>query len=148
MAQATAVSPQALISAASAPVEAYNDKDWERAKASMTQDFVYEEVPTGTTTTGADATLELWKAWAAAFPDSKGGLREAHVAENGMVVLEVTWKGTHQGPLQTPTGSIAATGKRIDVPACMVVQVGEGKARSQRHYFDMATLLRQLGVAG
>ncbi len=148
MAQATAVSPQALIAAARALIEAYNDKDWERAKASITQDFAYEEVPTGRKATGADATLELWKTWAGAFPDSRGEVRDAHVAENGTVVLEATWSGTHRGPLQTPTGSIAATGKRIDVPACMVIQVGDGKARSQRHYFDMATLFRQLGVTG
>jgi predicted ester cyclase len=63
-------------------------------------------------------------------------------------VLELTWKGTHQGPLQTPQGSIAATGKRIEVRACAVVQIAGEKARSQRHYFDMATLLQQLGVTG
>jgi len=29
------------------------------------------------------------------------------------VVLEVTWKGTHQGPLATPNSSMAGTGRRI-----------------------------------
>jgi steroid delta-isomerase-like uncharacterized protein len=148
MAPATAVSPQALIAAARAPVEAYSDKDWKQVKASITPDFRYEEMATGRKTAGADAAIELWKGWADAFPDSRAEFRDAYVAEHGTVVLELTWKGTHRGALQTPTGSIAATGKQIDVPACVVVQVEDGKARSQRHYFDMATLLRQLGVAG
>jgi len=148
MAQATTLSPTALITAAKALIEAYNEKDWDRAKASITQDFNYDEVATGRKATGKDATLDLWKGWAEAFPDSKGAYRAVHVAENGTVVLEVTWKGTHRGPLRTPNGPIAATGKSIEVPACMVVEIADEKARTQRHYFDMTTLLRQLGVAG
>jgi predicted ester cyclase len=63
-------------------------------------------------------------------------------------VLELTWKGTHLGPLQTPKGAIAATGKRIEVRACAIVEIAGEKARTQRHYFDMATLFQQLGVGG
>ena len=149
MAQATALSPQALVGAAKALIEAYNDKNWERAKSSITADFVYDEVATGRKVTGKDATIEAWKGWGKAFPDSKGVFHEAHVAENGTVVLELTWKGTHRGPLHMPSGPIAPTGKQIEVRACLIVQVAaDEKARSQRHYFDMATLFRQLGVAG
>jgi steroid delta-isomerase-like uncharacterized protein len=139
MAQATAVSPQALLKAA-------NAKDWDRAKAAITTDFVYEEMGTGRKLTGAEATLESYKGWAQAFPDSVGTYRATHVADDGTVVLEVTWSGTHRGPLQTPDGPIAPTGKRIEIPACMVVEVAGGKAKAQRHYFDMVTLLRQLGI--
>ena len=148
MAQATAISPQALTNTAKALIQAYNDKDWDRVKAGITADFVYDEVPTGRKVTGIDATLEAWKGWAQAFPDSKGAFHGAHVAQDGIVVLELSWQGTHQGALQTPKGAIAATGKRIDVRACAIIQIAGEKARSQRHYFDMATLLQQLGVAG
>ena len=146
MAQATAVSPQALLKAAKALVDTYNAKDWDKARAAMTNDFVYEEMGTGRKLTGADATLEAYKGWAQAFPDSAGTYRATHVADDGTVVLEVTWSGTHRGPLQTPDGPIAPTGKRIEIPACMVVEVAGEKAKAQRHYFDMVTLLRQLGV--
>ena len=145
MAQATKLSPQALTNAAKAVIQAYNDKNWEQAKASITPDFVYDEVPTGRKVTGIDDTLAAWKGWAQAFPDSKGVFGDAHVAEDGAVVLEVTWKGTHQGSLQTPKGPISATGKRIEVRACAIFQIAGEKASSQRHYFDMATLLQQIG---
>ena len=148
MAQATKLSPQALTNVAKALIEAYNEKNWDRAKASITPDFVYDEVATGRKVTGIDATIDAWKGWAQAFPDSKGSYQGAHVAEDGTVVLELTWKGTHQGPLQTPKGAIPATGKSIEVRGCAVIQVAGEKARSQRHYFDMATLLQQLGVTG
>ena len=148
MAQATKLSPQALTNTAKGLVLAYNERNWEQAKVSITSDFVYDEVATGRKVTGGDATIATWKGWAEAFPDSKGTFDGVHVAEDGTVVLEVTWKGTHQGPLQTPNGPISATGKRIEIRACMVVEVAGEKARAQRHYFDMATMFQQLGVAG
>jgi steroid delta-isomerase-like uncharacterized protein len=148
MAQATKLSPQALTNTAKAVIQAYNDKNWDQAKASMTQDFVYDEVATGRKCNGVEETLVAWKGWAQAFPDSKGSFQGAHVAEDGTVVLEVTWKGTHQGPLQAPKGPVAATGKRIDIRACAIFQIAGDKARSQRHYFDMATMWQQLGVTG
>jgi steroid delta-isomerase-like uncharacterized protein len=148
MAQATTLSPQALTTAAKALIEAYNDRNWDRAKASITPDFVYDEVATGRRVTGVDATLEAWKGWANAFPDSKGTFQGVHVAQNETVVLEVTWTGTHQGPLETPNGPIAPTGKRIEVRGCAVIEMKGEKARTQRHYFDMVTLLRQIGVGG
>ena len=146
MAQTTAVSPQALLNAAKALVDTYNAKDWDRVRAAMTTDFVYEEMGTGRKLSGPEAAIEAFKGWAQAFPDSAGAYRASHVAGDGTVTLEVTWSGTHRGPLQTPNGPIAPTGKRIDIPACMVVEVAGEKAKAQRHYFDMVTLLRQLGV--
>ena len=146
MAQATAVSPQASIDIAKATVTVYNDRDWAKAKTVLASDFVYDEVATARKVTGADQTLDLWKGWAQAFPDSKGTVQNARATGDGTVVLEVTWKGTHKGALQTPSGPIAATNKPIEVRACAVVEIQGDRARSERHYFDMATLLRQIGV--
>lgn len=144
--QATAVSPQALTEAAKALIIAYNDKNWEKAKAAITPDFLYDEVATGRRVEGADLTVAAWKGWAQAFPDSKGSFDRTHVAGNDTVVLELTWRGTHQGPLEMPTGSIPATGKRIEVRAVAIVEVKGEKGKTQRHFFDMASLLQQLGV--
>jgi ketosteroid isomerase-like protein len=44
------------------------------------------------------------------------------------------------------TGEIAATGKPIEVRACLVIMIMDGKAHSIRQYFDVATLMRQLGI--
>lgn len=146
MAQATTLAPQALASAAKALVEAYNDKNWDRFKGGLTQDFLYDEVGTGRTLRGVDQVLEAMKGWAKAIPDSKGAIQRTRITDDGAAVLELTWSGTHQGPLQTPKGTISPTGKRIEVRACMVIEFAGDKARAERHYFDMATLLGQLGV--
>ena len=146
-AQSTIIPQQQLIDAARALVLTYNDKNWEAARASLTPDFAYDEVPTNRKVQGPDQVIPIWQGWAAAFPDSKGTIH-SELASGNTVVLELSWRGTHNGPLQTPNGAIAATGRRIDVRACMVVEVADDKAKAQRHYFDMMTLLQQLGVTG
>ncbi len=70
------------------------------------------------------------------------------MADDGTVTVELTWKGTHNGPLPMPSRTLAATGKPIEVRACAVVEVAGDRAWAERHYFDMMSLLRQLGVTG
>jgi steroid delta-isomerase-like uncharacterized protein len=146
-AQSTKLSPSQLIAAAKAPTLAYNDKNWTAARASITPDFVYDEVATNRKVQGVDQVLALWQGWAAAFPDSKATFHNAYVSGE-TVVLEVTWQGTHQGALQSPKGAIPATGKRIDVRSCIVSEMAGEKTKAQRQYFDMATMLQQLGIGG
>ena len=145
-AQSTMMSPQQLINAAKAPILAFNEKDWDAVRASISPDFVYDEVSTNRKVQGADQVIPLWQGWATAFPDAKATFQRELVCGN-VVVLEQTWQGTHKGPLQTPEGSIPATGNRIDVRACMTVEVVGDKAKMQRHYFDMGTILQQIGAA-
>jgi steroid delta-isomerase-like uncharacterized protein len=142
----TTGSAQSVIDIAKAPFQAYNNKNWDKVKASITPNFVYDEVATRRKVEGAEATIALWKGWAEAFPDSKATFHGAQASGN-TVVLEVTWKGTHQGPLQTPKGTIPATGKRIEIRACTVAEVAGDKVRQQRQYFDMATMMEQLGLS-
>ncbi len=145
-AQTTATSPQQLIAAAKAPLQAYNDKKWDGVKAGITSDFVYDEPATNRKVKGADQAIAIWQGWAAAIPDSKATIHSTCTSGN-TVVFEVTWTGTHKGPLQTPKGAIPATGKRIEVRACIVNEIAGEKVKEERHYFDLATLLQQIGAA-
>lgn len=142
---ATAVSPQTLIEAAKAPLLAYNEKNWDKAKASITPDFVYDEVATRREFQGRDEVIATWQGWATAFPDSKCTFDRTSVSGEA-VVFELTWRGTHQGPLQTPKGAVPPTGKRIEIRAVAILELAGEKAREQRHYFDMATMFEQLGL--
>jgi len=106
---------------------------------------VYDEKGTHRRIQGAGEIIEAWQGWANAFPDSKATfVRE--FASVDTAVLELVWKGVQTGPLQTPAGAIPASNKPIDVPACQVVQVEGGKIKSVSHYFDMLTLLTQIGT--
>jgi steroid delta-isomerase-like uncharacterized protein len=144
-AQSTMIPRQQLIDAAKAPMLAFNEKNWDAVRASISPDFVYDEVATNRKVQGVDQVIPLWQGWATAFPDAKATFHR-ELPSDDSVVFEVSWRGTHKGPLQTPNGPIAATGNRIDVRACMVIEVVRDKAKAQRHYFDLGTILQQLGV--
>ena len=141
------MSEQELINAAKAPTVAYNKKDWSAVKAAITAGFVYDEIGTRRKMDGSDEVIEAWQGWATAFPDSQATFENACVA-SGKVVLEITWRGRHTGPMQTPGGEIPATGKSIEMRACQSIEIEGGKAKSMRQYFDMMTMMQQLGLAG
>jgi steroid delta-isomerase-like uncharacterized protein len=135
------------IEIAKASITAYNDKDWSKARDMLAADAVYDEKGTHRRIQGASEIIEAWQGWARAFPDSKATfVRE--FASGDTAVLELVWKGVHTGPLQTPTGTIPPSNKSIEMPACEVVEVEGGKVKSGSHYFDMLTLLTQIGAAG
>jgi steroid delta-isomerase-like uncharacterized protein len=144
-AQSTLTPPQQLIDATKAILLAYNEKNWDALRASVTADFTYDEVATRRRVQGVEQTIALWQGWAKAFPDSRATIHST-LASGNTVVIELTWQGTHNGPLETPGGPLAATGKRIEIRACQVTELASGKPKLQRHYFDMATLLQQVGA--
>ena len=145
--QSTITPPQQLIDTAKALLQAYNDKNWDAIRAGIASNFIYDEVGTKRKVQGADQTIALWQGWAKALPDSRATVNSA-LASGNTAVLELTWQGTHNGPLDTPNGPLAPTGKRIEIRACQISELAGDKAKAQRHYFDMATLLQQLGVGG
>ena len=139
------MSDETLVDAAKASIVAYNEKDWDAVRAVVTPGVVYDEVSTNRKVHGVDDVITVWKGWAAAFPDSKATVEDTHVSGN-TVILELTWRGSHTGLLQTSAGDTPATGKHIEVRACQIIEVAGGKTQHIRQYFDMATLLAQLGV--
>jgi steroid delta-isomerase-like uncharacterized protein len=134
-----------VIETAKASTVAYNDKNWDKMKAVFAEGGVYDEKGTGRRIQGIGQIIEAFQGWAKAIPDSKATF-VAEYASGDTVVLEVVWKGVHGGPLQTRTGTIPASNKRIEVPACQVFKVEGGKIQSFTHYFDMVTLLTQIGA--
>jgi steroid delta-isomerase-like uncharacterized protein len=135
-----------VIEIAKASITAYNEKDWSKAKDMLAADAVYDEKGTHRRIQGADDIIGAFQGWANAFPDSKATF-VSEFASGDTAVLELVWKGVHTGPLQTPTGIIPASNKPVEMPACQVVQVEGGKIKSATHYFDMLTMLTQIGAS-
>jgi steroid delta-isomerase-like uncharacterized protein len=134
-----------VIETAKAATIAYNGKNWDKARAVLVDKGIYDEKATGRRIQGVNQIIEAWQGWAKAIPDSKATF-VAEYASGDTAVLEVAWKGVHSGPLQMPTGTIPASNKRIELPACQVVKVEGGKVQSFTHYFDMLALLTQIGA--
>ena len=125
-------------------ITAFNQKDWNRIRALYALDAVYDEKATQRRIQGPDQIIESLRMWTTAFPDANGTIvRELVVGD--IAVLELVWNGTHTGPLQTPAGSIAASSRSIQIPACSVMQIEGEKIKLDTHYFDLLTLLTQIG---
>ncbi len=134
-----------VIETAKAATVAYNDKNWDKVRALFAEDGVYDEKGTARRIQGVGQIIEAWQGWAKAIPDSKAPFLAEH-ASGDTAILEVVWKGTHTGPLQTSSETIPPSNKRIEVPACQVIKVEGGRVKTYTHYFDMLTLLTQIGA--
>ncbi len=126
-------------------VEAFNAGDWQRFKAPLSGDSVYEEPATQRRVQGPDAIAETSQGWKQAFPDARGTVTRA-LERDDTVVLEITWEGTQTGALAGPQGTIPASGKRVRVQAVQVLTLRGDKIAENKHYFDMMTLLTQIGA--
>lgn len=83
---------------------------------------------------------------ASAFPDVHREILKIHVTEN-VVIVELVIRGTHTGELKLPSGTLAPTGKVIDVPSCDVFHLENGKIISFHCYNEAALIPQQLGIA-
>ncbi len=92
-----------------------------------------------------DAYREALVGWRTAFPDITGTITNT-IELGDQVVQEITWIGTHNGPLATPDGEIPATGKIATTPAVMVSEYDGDQLKESRHYVDKMALMAQIGV--
>ncbi len=79
------------------------------------------------------------------MPDIKGTVTNAF-ASGDTVALEITWEGTHTGPLEGPGGTIPASGRRQVTPSAFIFTFQADKIKESRNYFDIMTLLQQIGA--
>ena len=126
-------------------VEAFNVGDWERLRATLHPNVVYEETGTQRRVVGADAYVRLCQGWKASFPDARGAV-QATVNSAERVAQEVLWEGTHRGALPVPGGSVSPTGKRISVRGSMWYTIADGRTSEIHHHLDVMTLMQQIGA--
>lgn len=134
-----------MIKIAREQIDAFNSGDWERVRVGLTSDSRMDELATERKVEGPEKIVELFKGWKQAFPDAAGTVTSS-VASGDTAVLEVTWKGTHTGPLTTAEGTIPASGKHQETPAAIFFTFEGDKVKESRHYFDSLTLLKQIGA--
>ena len=120
--------------------------DWDAFAADLAPDVSYEEVASRKRASGIAEYVEAVKVWKRAFPDLKATIKREFSAGD-MIVTEVEWEGTHRGPLDTPFGTLPATGKTGRVSAVLIGRTKGDKLAEERHYFDQLTVLSQISAA-
>jgi len=130
--------------------DAYNDHSFdahwlERAAAPIAEECEVVDIPTGTTLRGPEGFKQFLLGFSTALPDSRVEVTNLSTTEDGAVV-EFVGRGTHTGPLHTPSGDIPPTGRFIEVHFCDVYKIKDGKIVRHSTYYDALSLLQQLGV--
>jgi hypothetical protein len=98
----------------------------------------------GATFTAADLLTRV-RAMQAAFTGLGHELLE-RVEAPGRLVLAFRLRGVHTGPLATPLGSVAATGRRFETRVIDVLTLTDGRISAVTMVADELTQLRMLGA--
>lgn len=124
--------------------DVYNARDFDRLDDVIAPDAEYRNVATGEVFRGAEGMKQYQRAWVAAFPESRVEIRN-FAACGETVTVEFVGRGRQTGPLNTPQGTIEPTGRDVELALCDVLTVRDGRITGGRTYFDLASLMRQLG---
>ena len=139
------MSEKEVIQTAQGLINAFNRSDWDGCRALLTANSVYDEVGSSRRLEGVNDIISSLQGWKEAMPDVKGTVTNSFASGN-TANLEVTWQGTHTGPLQTPSGVIEATGKQQTTRSSFLMNIEGGKIGESKNYFDMLSFMQQLDV--
>jgi len=78
------------------------------------------------------------------FPDLKVEMRRIVSVQEDSAVSEHTLSGTQRGSLF----GVPPTGKFVEVETAVIWDIVDGRIRGETVYFDVATMLRQIGHLG
>jgi predicted ester cyclase len=113
--------------------------------AEVFTDDVVTVIPGSSELHGLAAFEQVGRMFHEAFPDATMSMRSA-VESGDTIMVEGTYAGTHTGPLRGPAGDIPATGRSVRVDFADVFVRRGDRFAEHRVYFDMLTMMGQLGV--
>jgi predicted ester cyclase len=107
-------------------------------------DQVHIRAP-GTELDGREAAAAWIDVFLRAFPDMRHEVLST-IDSDEQVAAEIRFTGTHTGPLASPSGDIAPTGKAVTLDYADLLRFTGGKLESEHVYFDQTAVLTQLGL--
>jgi steroid delta-isomerase-like uncharacterized protein len=125
---------------------ALSSSTWTDFRATLAPDAVYEEVPTGQRAAGVEQFVATMQRWKLGFPDLRAQVVRGYTTSD-RVIAELEWSGTQTGPLDTGIGVVPPSRRPARLSGVIVFSMRAGRIVQARSYFDLMTLLAQLGVA-
>ena len=122
-------------------MDAENAHDLPGTLATLTADCVFTDTTLGRSFHGHDGAADYYRMWWDAF-DVEVSREELHWTTAGLAVAEARFRGRQIGAFL----GVPSTGRRIDVPFVIVVGFRDGLMDGERFYWNLATLLTQLGT--
>ncbi len=125
-------------------LEAENAHDLEGTLATLHPDCIFQDHATGQVWNGREGAAAHYRQWWDCFDVEvirKQGQSAGWLGED-VYAAEATWIGTHTGSFL----GIAATGRPITQPFVVFVAFKDGLMSEERFHYDLASLMRQIGV--
>lgn len=123
---------------------AWSSGDPERLLLLFTDDVHYEDVTFGAVNKGRGALRDFATAVFQSFADLRFEARSRFVAANGKWgSIEWVWRGRQTKNFP----GLPATNKPFEVRGAAVVEFRDGKIARNSDYWDLATYLKQVGLA-
>ena len=120
--------------------------DIDGALSFLTEDHVGHDMGTGAIMKGHDENRADMENWNTTFSNLKVEALN-HVESGDTVVTELKMSGVNTGDLAQPDGSkIPATGKSVEMNGCQVAVFEGGKMKKSTQYYNMMTMMAQLGL--
>jgi steroid delta-isomerase-like uncharacterized protein len=136
------VDAEAIIAEINAHIAAENSQDLDALLDGMTDDCFNLIVPDPHRLyAGPEEVARRYRGLWATFPDLKVEMRRIVSIQEDTAVTEHTLSGTQLGSLF----GVPATGKHVEVGTAVVWDIVDGRIRGETVYFDVATMLRQIG---
>ena len=125
--------------------QAFNAHDLSQTKALEAPNYKSKAPGAAEAMTG-DQSRAYNQTFLTAFPDLNFELTDK-IAQGDFVVINWIARGTHTGNMRTPSGSmIPPTGKKAAVHGSTTFEIKNGKAVRSWIFWDMVTLLTELGL--
>lgn len=125
--------------------DSLNSRDMNKMLSYFSDDADFKFESTGERFHGKNEIRAMSEDWLRTFPDGKFKVHK-FIGSGDDWSVEMSFVGTHQGPLKGPMGDIPASGNKVDVPTCDVITLKNGKIRSLNCYLAGMVLLNQIGA--
>ena len=120
--------------------EAENGHRLDDTLATLTADGTFQDVALDHSFHGHEGATTYYRMWWDAFDTVV--TPERLYRDGTIAIAETTWRGTHVGDFC----GIAATGRALEVPVIIIVELRDGLMASERLYWDRGRLQNQIGA--
>lgn len=125
--------------------DTFNSRKFDDGTMFVDQNCEFINPAFGTNLKGPEGYKKGFDVWLKAFPDGKVKINNI-IAGEDFVTVEFTGSGNNTGVLTTPQGDVKPTRKLVSLPFCETLNIKNGKIVRSVLYFDLASILRQMGV--
>jgi steroid delta-isomerase-like uncharacterized protein len=122
-------------------VQAETEHQMEATLATLTEDCVFEDLAFARVWHGRDGARDYYRLWWDAFGVVPHTSARYPVGPD-LLIVETRFKGRHTGAFL----GVAPTGREVDVPMTIFVTMANGMMTGERFYWNLGTLLEQIGV--